>query len=195
MLNVHIMFIKSRNTKKHLRLLSSGTKLFITFELKGFFDIRREIPSFYTDFSICPPRPRNMCAPAARPRRASESHPSSSDGKTQLTDFFQITQNPPHTLPVYDVIRIPLFTFPIWGFTLTSLNDTSSPRAWTPALVLHLTNPCAKWKVLSLTKPKGKIYKTKSLGHYITLYASMKYFSFVWNHQSAIILSFLLLHS
>ena len=35
--------------------------------------------------------------------------------------------------------------------------------------MLHLTNPCAKQMVLSLTKPKGKIYKTKSLGHYITL--------------------------
>ena len=33
-------------------------------------------------------------------------------------------------------------------------------RAWTPALMLHLTKPCAKRKVLSLTKPKGKIYKT-----------------------------------
>ena len=38
----------------------------------------------------------------------------------------------------------------------------------TLALMLHLTNPCAKIKVLSLTKPKGKIYKTKSLSHYIT---------------------------
>ena len=35
--------------------------------------------------------------------------------------------------------------------------------------MLHLTNPCAKRKFLSLTKPKGKIYKTKSLGHYITI--------------------------
>ena len=35
--------------------------------------------------------------------------------------------------------------------------------------MLHLTNPCAKWKVLSLTKPEGKIYKTKSLGYYITV--------------------------
>ena len=35
--------------------------------------------------------------------------------------------------------------------------------------MLHLTNPCAKQKVLSLTKPKGKIYKTKSLGNYITV--------------------------
>ena len=34
--------------------------------------------------------------------------------------------------------------------------------------MLHLTNPCAKRKVLSLTKPKGKIYKTKSLCNYIT---------------------------
>ena len=40
---------------------------------------------------------------------------------------------------------------------------------------MHLTNPCTKRKVLSLTKPKGKIYKTKydnikkiSLRNYIT---------------------------
>ena len=41
-------------------------------------------------------------------------------------------------------------------------------RAWTPALMLHLTNPCTKRKVLSLTKPKGKIYKTKYHRNYIT---------------------------
>ena len=41
---------------------------------------------------------------------------------------------------------------------------------WTPALMLRLTNPYAKRKVLSLTKPKGKIYKTKSLGHYIIIF-------------------------
>ena len=35
---------------------------------------------------------------------------------------------------------------------------------------LHLSNPCAKRRVLSLTKPNGKIYEMKSLGHYITLY-------------------------
>ena len=40
-------------------------------------------------------------------------------------------------------------------------------RAWTPALILHLSNPC--------TKPKGsqpnetQRHKTKSLGHYITI--------------------------
>ena len=31
----------------------------------------------------------------------------------------------------------------------------------------HLTNTCTKWKIPSLTKPKGKMYKTKSLRNYI----------------------------
>ena len=35
--------------EKHLRLLSSGTKLFITFELKGFWHKERETQSFYAD--------------------------------------------------------------------------------------------------------------------------------------------------
>ena len=52
---------------------------------------------------------------------------------------------------------------------VTSLNDTSTPRVREHLhSCLYLANPCAKRKVLSLTKPKGKIYKTKSLGHYIT---------------------------
>ena len=62
------------------------------------------------------------------------------------------------------------------------------PLAWTPALMLHLTNPCAKLKVLSLTKPKCKIYKTKSLGNYITLISSLNvaelvaFVSPLWQH-------------
>ena len=45
-------------------------------------------------------------------------------------------------------------------FILTSVNETSSPRARQHLRsILHLTNPCAKQKFLSLTKPKGKIYK------------------------------------
>ena len=40
--------------------------------------------------------------------------------------------------------------------------------AWTPTLMLHLTNPRAKRKVLSLIKPKGKIYKMQSLHNHVT---------------------------
>ena len=62
----------------------------------------------------------------------------------------------------------PLVTFPIWDFYFDiSEWHILSARAWTPALMLHLTNPCAKRKILSLTKPKGKIYKTKSLHNYM----------------------------
>ena len=103
-------------------------------------------------------------ASATRLRRGIESHPSSSDGKTQLTFF----SNPPRMLPVHDVIHIPYLLSGI--FILTSVNDTSSPHVRQHLRSsLHLTNPCAKRKVLSLTKPKGKTYKTKSLSHYITV--------------------------
>ena len=63
----------------------------------------------------------------------------------------------------------PLVTISIWEFYFDiSKWHILSARAWTPALMLHQTNPCTERKVLILTKPKGKIYKTKSLRHYIT---------------------------
>ena len=65
-----------------------------------------------------------------------------------------------------DVTQIP------WDFYFDiSEWPIRSACASTPALMLHQTNPCAKRKVLSLTKSKGKMYKTKSLGNYITLVA------------------------
>ena len=121
-------------------------------------------------------------APAIRSRRASKSHPSSSDGKTQLTDFSQISAHASDgKTQLTDFSQISAYASGVWHhshpwshpqlgiFIVTSLNDTSTPRTREHLHpCLHLTNPCAKWKVLSLTKPKGKIYKMKSLGHYIT---------------------------
>ena len=106
MWNVHRMFITYIHVdnigipkhEKHLRLLSSGTKLFITFELKVIRHKESDTQSFYADFSICPPPPPPPLH--AGPRRKllvwsqlnPESQPSSSDAKTQLTDFSQILQ-------------------------------------------------------------------------------------------------------
>ena len=96
---------------------------------------------------------------------SSESSPSSSKAGTQLTAFSQISA---HASGAWRHPNI-LVQIPIWDFYFDiSEWHIFSARAWTPALMLHLTNPCAKWKVLSLTKPKGKIYKTKSFGNYIT---------------------------
>ena len=118
-------------------------------------------------------------APSAQSRLASpssESQPSSSEAGTQLTAFSQITTQAscawrhPNTL----------VAIPIWDFYFDiSEWHILSTRAWTPALMLHLTNPCAKWKVLRLTKPKGKIYKTKSLSNYITELSS-QIFGVMW---------------
>ena len=112
--------------------------------------------------------PPPCATPATRPQRASKSQPSSSEAGTQLSDFFSNPQNPPHMLLVHDVIHILRSHFLSGVSIVTSLNDTSAQRTREQLRsCLHLTNPCSKQKVLSLTKPKGKIYKTKSLGHYI----------------------------
>ena len=73
-----------------------------------------------------------------------------------------------------ELLGITLFTSPglfsIWEFFYFDICEWHIllARAWTPALMLHITNPCTKLKVLILTKPKGKIYKTRSLRNYIT---------------------------
>ena len=89
---------------------------------------------------------------------------------TQLTDFSQISAHASgawrHSHP------------PIWDFYCDISEWHILPaRAWTPALMLHRTNPCAKRKFLGLTKPKSKIYKTKSFGHYITRIWTWEIFS------------------
>ena len=122
-----------------------------------FFDVRREAQSFSPDFYTCP-KPR--ATPAARPWRAPKVNSLLRTLKFDSTDFFSNPQNPPRTLPVHDVIHIPRSYFLSGVSIVTSLNDTSAPHAREHLRsCLHLTNPCAKRKVLSLTKPKGKIYK------------------------------------
>ena len=97
-----------------------------------------------------------------------ESQPSSSEARTQFPDFFQIPQILRARFGAWH--RSHTWFHSYLGFLFWHLWMTHPTRvcAWTPALMLHLTNPCAKRKVLSLTKLKGKINKTKSLGHYIT---------------------------
>ena len=158
--------LKTRNSRNWFRY-----KTFIhLFEFKGFSTWGERDTIFlcwlllHLQLSTQPTRGTH----SAQSRLAStspESQPSSSEAGTQLTAFSQIsahasgTWHHPNTL-------VPI---PIWDFYFDiSEWHILSVRTWTPALMLHLTNPCAKRKVLSLTKPKGKIYKTKSLGNYIT---------------------------
>ena len=69
-------------------------------------------------------------------------------------------------------------------FSVTCLIVTSPrKRVNTCAQCVHLTNPCTKRKVLSRTKPKGKIYKTKSLRNYITAWR-YQIFWLIWRMDS-----------
>ena len=103
------------------------------------------------------PPTTTTCSTRRKASASSESQPSSSEEETQLTHFFQISKI------LYPRFRcMTSFTqpdpFPIWNFYFDISEWNILPaRAWTPALMLNLTNPCAKLKVLSLTKPKGKI--------------------------------------
>ena len=111
--------------------------------------------------TTCDTQPQTTGLISARP----ESQHSSSEARTQVTAFSQFSAlasgawRHPH----------PLVSIHIWDFYFDiSEWHILSVRAWTPALMLQQTNPCAKRKVLSRTKPKGKTYKTKSLRNYIT---------------------------
>ena len=86
-------------------------------------------------------------------------------------------------------------TFPTWGFLLWHLFLSHPPRSQvnTCTQCVHLTNPCTKRTVLSLTKPKGQIYKTKALRNYITVLdmGCSLFFSFnVWETQMSCLLPF-----
>ena len=160
--NAHIDNIGIPKHKKHLRLLSSGTKFFLPLSLKVFRHEKERGTIFLRRLFHLP---QTTCGTHRKNSASSESQPSSSDAKTQLTDFSQIQ--------AHCFRCVTSFTPPSQISYLGFYFDISewhilSAHAWTPALMLHLTNPCAKRKVLSLTKPKGKIYKTKSLGQYIT---------------------------
>ena len=169
---VHKMFIMSLTHidnigilkhEKHLWLLSSGTKLSITFELKGFSTWGRERHNLsMKTFPSPPPTMRGTCRQASM---SSKSQPSSLDIRIRLPHFSQISA---HASGAWCHSHL-LVTFSIWDFYFDISEWYILPAcAWTPALILHLTNPCTKRKVLSLTKLKGKKYKTKSICHYIT---------------------------
>ena len=81
--------------------------------------------------------------------------------------FFQIPQI--LSASGHDGIHVP-HIISYLGFLLWHLWLSHPPRTRvnTCAQCVHLTDPCIKRKVLSLTKPKNKIYKTKSLRNYIT---------------------------
>ena len=172
MRNEHRMFITyiyrtldSRNTKNTNNFLVQVRNFLLLLTLKVFRHKQRDTIFLCWLFHL---PPTNTCGVWHKATVSKRKSTVSSRARNSADWLFQNPLNPPQALPVYYVIDI-WSNFLSGIFILTSLNDTSSPCTHQHLRsCLHLTNPCTKKKVLSLTKPKGRIYKTKSLGHYIT---------------------------
>ena len=145
--NVHRMFIthkyiehRNPETRKTLYdFLVQVRNFLLPLSLKVFRHKERDTIFLCWLFHL----PQTTCDTCPRPRRASESQLSSSDHKTQLIDFSQISAHASgawcHSHP---------WSYPLPGiFIVTSLNDTSAPRAREHRRsCLHLTNPCTEQK-------------------------------------------------
>ena len=104
-----------------------------------------------------------------------ESQLTRSEFKSQLTVFFSNSKIP--CAFGHDIIHVPgnisYLDFLLWHLWLS---HPPRARVNTCTQCVHLTNPFTNRKVLSLTKQKDKIYKTKndnikkSLCNYITLW-------------------------
>ena len=115
--------------------------------LKVFRHKEREAQSFYAGFFIFPPP--QTCGTRHNDLReqAKTNRLPSRQVSSQLTDFFKISQNPMHASGAWrhshslaSVSHLGLF----WHLLVIR---PLCPRAWTPALMLRLSNPC--------TEPKG----------------------------------------
>ena len=95
--------------------------------VKRSFDITREAQSFYAGFFICTPPTR--VAPATRPLQASESHPSSSDRKTQLNWLFKKSQKSSARTSGAWRHSNPLVNLSVWDFYFDICERHILPRA------------------------------------------------------------------
>ena len=112
--------------------------------------------------------PPTTCDTRRRPRRAPKVNRLLRTLKLNSLIFLKSPKSSAHTSGAWRHSHPPV-TISIWDFYFDIREWHILPaHAWTHALMLHQTNTCAKRNVLSLTKSKGKIYKTKSLGYYIT---------------------------
>ena len=162
-----------RNPKntKHWRLsLGSDTKLLLPSLSLGFRHEKRETQFFYSDcssiISYQLTDPTNARAhPAVNkldwPRPGPKNQLASSKFKSQLTAFIQNHKESQPIASRHDVIHIPSLISYL-GFYCDICDCHILPaRAWTPVLTSAPTHALSR-KVLSLTKPKDKIYKTKN---------------------------------
>ena len=151
--------IKSRNKKNTYDFLVQVWNFLLPLSLKVFRHKERDTIFLCWLYHLT----QTTCGTRCKASASSESQPSSSEAETQLT----FLKSQP-TLLVRDVIHTSWSHF-LSGVLFWHLWMTHPPCAHVNTCAHVAPNPCAKRNVLSLTKSKGKIYKMKSLGHFITI--------------------------
>ena len=135
--NVHQMSIKIEHRNLKIRKTRNDFSVqvrnfLLPLSLKVLRHKEREAQSFYSAFFICTPL---SCDTWPRPPRASESQPSSSEAVLNSTNW--LFQNLPKSSARFQCMMSFALASPVSHLGLL----------WTPALMLHLSNPC--------TEPKG----------------------------------------
>ena len=155
---------KTRNTDDSL---GSGTKRLLPSLSLGFRHEERE----RHNFSMLTVRPSSAFNSLTQPTRAALCSLQTALASTRSEKSTRFVQLQISNHGFYSkALRIPAHrfrawrhshpqTFPIWGFYCDICDCHILPaRAWTPALMSAPTHALIR-KVLSLTKPKDKIYK------------------------------------
>ena len=111
--------------------------------------------------------PHNTCVTRHKASRASESQPSRSVSSLNSTNW--LFQNLPKSSARFRCVTsfaLASLRFPtglLWHLRVTR---SLCARAWTPVLMLHLSNPCTEPKGSQLNSTQR--HETKPLGYYVT---------------------------
>ena len=106
----------------------------------------RDTHSFYSGFFIWPPHTIS-CDTCPRPTQASESQPSSAEAVLNSTNwFFKI----PKSSVRFRCVTLFALASPVSHLDYCDISEwhvcSTRARAWTPVLMLHLSNPCIEPK-------------------------------------------------
>ena len=160
-----------KNTRNTDDSLGSGTKLLLPSLSLGFRHEESETQFFYADCSsiVCSqltdPTNARACPAVYNWTGLAQVRKINSFVKVQISThcfYSKSLRIPAHRFRAWSHSHPSSVLFPIWGFYCDICDCHILPaRAWTPAWMSAPTHALSQ-KVLSLTKPKDKIYKTKN---------------------------------
>ena len=148
--HIYIYIYITQNIGKHVTTSRFRYETFYYLWVKGFDIRKRDTHSVYSVFSSAPPPHTHTCGTRHKGLRE-QAKTNRLPPRQVSSQLYWLFQNLPKSLARFRCMTSFALSSP--RFTsraiVTFLSDTSAPPAcaWTPVLMLHLSNPC--------TEPKG----------------------------------------